>query len=128
MMSFGTDGISHNIHLAQVDDDGNLTNFREYENVLDVMNLPDGTVKFYYENGLKQIQGGRIVRSQVRGLDDAFRYRCSECGEFETDVISQRDRGEQTEMMCPVCEEATDHARMDVDEIKYDRVRHGRSE
>jgi rubrerythrin len=128
MMSFGTDGISHSIHLAQVDDDGNLSNFQEYENVLDVMNLPDGTVKFNYENGLKEVKDGRIVRSRVRGIEDAFRYRCSECGAFETDVISQRDRGEQTEMFCPVCEELTDHSRMDVDEIKYDGVRHDRSE
>lgn len=112
----GTDGISHTIHVA-TEDDGELSNFREFENVLDVMNLPNGSVKFYYENGEKILQSGRIVRSTVRGVDESFRYRCSECLVQDTDIISQRDRGDSVDLDCHVCEKETEHEKKEVDDV-----------
>lgn len=112
----GTDGIAHTIHVA-TEEDGELSNFQEFENVLDVMNLPDGSVKFHYENGMKQIKDGRIVRSKVRGVEEAFRYRCSECQVKDTDVISQRDRGESLRIECHVCGEETVHENKKIDDV-----------
>ncbi len=112
----GTDGIAHTIHVAD-DDDGELSNFRKFENVLDVMNLPNGGVKFYFENEQKMIDGGRIVRSTVRGVEDAFRYRCSECEVRDTDVISQRDRGHAMVIGCHVCGKDTKHEKREIDDL-----------
>lgn len=111
----GTDGISHEIHVAN-DDDGELSDFRKFENVLDVVNLPNGAVKFYYENNEKIIQSGRIVRSTVRGVDDSFRYRCSSCNEFSTDIISQEDRGESIFIECSSCGEE-EHTKREIDDV-----------
>ncbi len=112
----GTDGIAHSIHVAK-EEDGELTDFQEYENVLDAMNLPNGSVKFYFEGEQKLIKSGRIVRSTVRGVDDAFRYRCSSCSEVESDVISQKDRGKSISMNCPTCGKDTDHRRREMEDI-----------
>jgi len=112
----GTDGISHTIHVA-TEDDGELTNFRKFENVLDVMNLPNGAVKFYYENEEKIIPPGRIVRSTVRGVKNAFRYRCSNCEDNQSDIISQSDRGGSISMSCTVCSKVTDHQKRDIEDI-----------
>lgn len=113
----GTDGISHTIHVAKDHGDGELSDFRKFENVLDVMNLPNGSVKFYFENEQKMIQGGRIVRSTVRGVNDAFRYRCSECKIQDTDVISQSDRGDAISMPCPICEKETEHEKRNIEDV-----------
>lgn len=112
----GTGGIAHTIHVAKEDGDG-LTDFREFENVLDAMNLPNGAVKFYFEGEEKLIQGGRIVRSSVKGLGDAFRYRCSKCQTFDSDIISQEDRGASISITCSVCETETEHEKREIDEI-----------
>lgn len=112
----GTDGIAHTIHVA-TEEDGELSNFREFENVLDVMNLPDGSVKFHYENGMKQIKDGRIVRSKVRGVEDSFRYRCSECQVQDTDIISQSDRGKSVVIGCHVCGKETEHKQQGIDDV-----------
>lgn len=112
----GTDGISHMIHVAN-DDDGELSNFRKFENVVDVMNLPDGSLKFYYENGQKIIQSGRLVRSKVRGLDTAFRYRCSKCNDQDTDLISQTDRGSSVSIECHICKKNTDHEKREINDV-----------
>lgn len=112
----GTDGIAHTIHIAQ-EEDGELTDFEKFENVLDVMNLPSGAVKFYYEGEQKMVKSGRIVRSTVRGVEDAFRYRCSECLVQDTDIISQSDRGESISMVCSVCEKETKHGKRDIDDL-----------
>ncbi len=112
----GTDGISHTIHVAE-EDDGELSNFKEYENVLDAMNLPNGSVKFYFEGSEKVIQNGRIVRTTVRGVEDAFRYRCAECESLESDLISQRDRGTIMKVDCPCCNEVTQHEKRDMEDI-----------
>lgn len=112
----GTDGIAHTIHVATADD-GELSDFRKFENVLDVMNLPNGSLKFYYENEQKIIKSGRIVRSTVRGVEDAFRYRCSECLIQDTDIISQSDRGESISMICSVCEKETEHEKREIDDV-----------
>jgi hypothetical protein len=112
----GTDGISHTIHIADAND-GDLSNFREFENVLDVMNLPNGSIKFHHEGEEKHIQSGRIVRSTVRGLENAFRYRCSECLVEDTDIISQSDRGETISVNCNVCEKETEHSKRGIDEL-----------
>jgi hypothetical protein len=113
----GTDGISHEIHVADMED-GELTNFREFENVLDAMCLPGGKVKFFYEGNQKIIRQGRIVRSTVRGVRDSFRYRCSDCLIQGTDVISQTDRGSSIVMTCPVCEKETKHEKTEIDDVK----------
>jgi rubrerythrin len=112
----GTDGISHTIHVAE-EDDGELTNFKEYENVLDAMNLPNGSVKFYFEGAEKVVQNGRIVRTTVRGVEDAFRYRCSKCESLESDLISQLDRGDSIVTNCPICGKETKHERRNMDDI-----------
>ena len=112
----GTDGIAHTIHVAK-EEDGELSDFTKYENVLDVMNLPDGSVKFYYENDQTIIQSGRIVRSTVRGVEDSFRYRCSECLVQDTDIISQRDRGESVVVGCHVCGKETEHQKKEIDDV-----------
>lgn len=111
----GTDGISHMIHVA-TEEDGELSNFRKFENVVDVMNLPDGSLKFNYEDGQKIINSGKIVRSKVRGLEDAVRYRCSECDVRSTDIISQRSRGESIDVHCHFCDEATLHTKREIDD------------
>jgi hypothetical protein len=113
----GTDGISHTIHLADENSDGELSNFRKFNNVLDVMNTPDGSVKFIHEGKQETVEYGRIVRSTVRGVEDAFRYRCSDCLVSDTDIISQCDRGDSIQIFCSVCEKETDHVKRDVDEI-----------
>lgn len=112
----GTDGISHTIHVAE-EDDGELSNFQEYENVLDAMNLPNGSVKFYFEGSETVVQNGRIVRTTVRGVEDAFRYRCVECESLESDLISQLDRSESMVANCPICDTETEHERRNMDEI-----------
>lgn len=116
LSAHGTDGISHTIHVA-TEDDGELSNFRKFENVLDAMNLPDGAVKFHYENEEKIVKSGRIVRSTVRGLGDSFRYRCSECLVQDTDVISQSDRGESITLTCTVCEKETEYEKREIDDV-----------
>lgn len=112
----GTDGIAHTIHVA-TEEDGELTNFREFENVLDVMNLPDGSVKFHYENKQKIIKSGRIVRSTVRGVEDACRYRCTNCENNDSDIISQSDRGENLMLYCPVCNSKREYKRTEIEDI-----------
>jgi len=112
----GTGGIAHTIHVAK-EEDGELSDFRKFENVLDVMNLPNGTVKFFFEGDETLIQGGRIVRSSVKGLDDSFRYRCSECLVTDTDVISQCDRGDSITLTCSVCETETEHEKTAIEDI-----------
>lgn len=112
----GTDGISHEIHVATEEDDGVLSDFRKFENVLDVMNLPDGTVKFYYEGEQKELTNGKIVRSSVRGLDNSVRYRCSECQVKSSDLIGQ-ERGESPSMQCPVCEKETEFMKLEINDI-----------
>lgn len=112
----GTDGIAHTIHIANVKD-GELTDFTEYENVLDVMNLPNGSVKFYFEGEEKIIRNGRIVRSTVRGIEESYRYRCSNCNDSSSDLISQKDRGKTLSMNCSCCEKETEHQRQNIDDI-----------
>lgn len=112
----GTDGIAHTIHVAD-EEDGELSDFTKYENVLDAMNLPNGSVKFYYEGKEKQIQDGRIVRTTVRGVENAFRYRCVECDEVSSDLISQGDRGMIIEVDCPNCNGITQHEKREMDNI-----------
>lgn len=112
----GTDGVAHTIHVAE-EDGGELSNFRKFENVLDVMNLPNGDVKFFYENEQKLIKKGRIVRSTVRGVEDSFRYRCGECQVQATDVISQVDRGKGIVMSCHVCGKETEHEKREIDDV-----------
>ena len=112
----GTVGISHSIHVADDLGDGELDNFREFENVLDVMNLPNGGVKFYFEGGQKLIQSGKIVRSQVNGLDNAARYRCSDCQTENSDLIGQ-ERGDTVELYCPVCELQQPFEKLEIDDI-----------
>lgn len=112
----GTDGIAHTIHVATENDNDDLSNFRKFENVVDAMNLPDGTVKFYFEGAEKHIENGRIVRSTVQGIEDAYRYRCGDCLIEQTDVITQTDHGEKLRLECPVCEMKTPHERMAVKE------------
>lgn len=112
----GTDGISHEIHVATEEDDGGLSNFRKFENVLDVMNLPNGAVKFYFEGDQKLIESGKIVRSSVRGLDESVRYRCSECEVKNSDLIGQ-ERGEALSMKCPICEKETKFKKMEISDI-----------
>lgn len=111
----GTDGIGHSIHVAKIEDE-ELTNVREYENVLDVLRLGDGTVKFYFENEQKVVHGGTIIRSQVRGIDSSYRYRCKECEDHTTDIISQQDRGESISLECENCGE-TEYNRTAVDDV-----------
>jgi hypothetical protein len=112
----GTDGISHTIHVAS-NDDGELSNFREFENVLDVMNLPNGSLKFYFENNQKIIESGKIVRSTVRGIENAFRYRCRECKVQDTDVISQSDRGDSMRLDCHVCGTETEYLKREMNDL-----------
>lgn len=111
-----TVGIGHSIHVADDLGDGELDNFREFENVLDVMNLPNGGVKFFFEGGEKLIQGGKIVRSQVHGLDEAARYRCTSCQTANSDLIGQQ-RGEIIQSECPVCEKLTEFEHREVEDI-----------
>jgi hypothetical protein len=112
----GTDGIAHTIHVADVED-GELTNFRKFENVLDAMNLPDGSVKFYFEGKEQLKQNARIVRSTVRGVKDAFRYRCNICENSDSDVISQEDRGDSMQLNCSDCGYETTHGKREMDDI-----------
>lgn len=112
----GTDGIAHTIHVATADD-GELSDFRKFENVLDVMNLPNGSLKFFYENEEKIIKQGRIVRSTVRGVENSFRYRCSECDDANSDVISQSNRGDEIQMECGDCDCETSHTKREIDDI-----------
>lgn len=112
----GTDGISHTIHVAD-EDDGELTNFRKFENVLDAMNLPDGSVKFYFEGEQRRKEAGRIVRTTVRGVEDSFRYRCNICEEPSSDIISQSDRGGSLSLRCSECKMDTIHGKREIDDI-----------
>lgn len=113
----GTGGIVHTIHVADVLDNGDLDNFRKVENVVDAMNMPNGTIKFTKEGEPKAIESGKIVRSTVRGLDESFRYRCSSCKIKEYDIISPTDRGSEIRVECPVCEKPTSHERKEMDDI-----------
>ena len=113
----GTSGIVHTVHVAEETPDGELGDFTRYENVVDAMNLPDGSVKFHTEDGLKRYDRGRIVRTTVKGLEEAYRYRCESCEDNESDLISRLDRGDQLMMRCPVCKTETNHERMKVDDL-----------
>lgn len=115
----GTNGISHEIHVGYEDstEGGVYESIETFDNVVDVMNLPNGAVKFTHEDGMEIKSGARIIRSRVKGLDDAFRYRCSECQIPSTDVIAAKTRGEATSMHCPVCEKQTEFTRMEIEEL-----------
>jgi hypothetical protein len=112
----GTDGISHTITVAHETEDG-YENYEEFPNVLDVMNLPNNTLKFYAENGLQMKKGARIVRSQVRGLEDASRNRCGECEDPASDIISATARSETFTLYCPVCQKETEYIEEEMDNV-----------
>jgi hypothetical protein len=115
-LSEGTPGLCHTITVAHETDDG-YENYEEFPNVLDVMNLPNNTLKFYAENGLEMKKGARVVRSQVRGIDEASRNRCSECESPESDIISATARQESFTLYCPVCQEETEYTEKEFDDI-----------
>lgn len=111
----GTAGIAHTVHVAFGDDDEtDYDGVKEFENVLDVMDLPTG-VKFSYQDGTEEFSGAQIVRSRVKGLDTAARYRCIKCSSKSSDFISATDRGGAVHITCPVCEEDSYHEKMDLD-------------
>jgi hypothetical protein len=116
LSEIGTDGISHTITVALETENG-YEHYEEFPNVVDVMNLPNNTLKFYSEDGLQMKKGARIVRSQVRGLDTASRNRCGQCDEPASDIISATARSETFTLDCPVCEEETEYYPMEIDEL-----------
>jgi hypothetical protein len=111
----GTDGISHTITVALETEDG-YEDYEEFPNVVDVMNLPNNTLKFYSEDGLQMKKGARIVRSQVRGLSEASRNRCGQCEDPRSDIISAVSRDEAFSLYCPVCDEETEYEPREIDE------------
>lgn len=113
----GTTGLAHTIHVGygESNSDDVYENIEEFENVVDAMNLPNGSVKFSHEDGTEMLSGARIIRSRVKNLDKAVRYRCTSCLTPESDLIG-RDRGEM-EIECPVCEKEQQFKKMDVSEI-----------
>jgi hypothetical protein len=113
----GTNGIGWTIHTAVVDDDGGLENYREWKNVVDIVNLPNGSVKFNYEDGEKHLYDARIVRAKVRGLNEAIRYRCSECENDSSDVVAAEPRGVSTSIHCPLCEQETEFEAREIADI-----------
>lgn len=114
----GTAGISHSIHVGYggPEDGSEFEKIEEFENVVDAMNLPNGDVKFSYEDGSKQLAGARIIRSRVKGLDDAVRYRCVDCKAPDSDLVG-RDRGSDVRATCPVCGTEKQFYKMDVNEL-----------
>jgi len=79
-------GITHDVHVQATDGE-----IHPYEGVLDVMKLPDGTLKFTHDGELKQFSDGEIVRSRVNNVDDAHKYVCHDCESEEGALITARD-------------------------------------
>lgn len=113
----GAGGVVHTVHVAGETDSGELENFREVENVLDAVNMPNGTIKFTKQGEPHQIEAGKIVRTTVKGLDDAARYRCPGCENIENDLLSAVDRGPFLEVHCSECGEKQNYERTDMDDI-----------
>jgi len=100
-MSFNTTqmtGITHDVHVQATDGE-----IHPYEGVLDVMKLPDGTLKFTHDGDLKQFSDGEIIRSRVNNVDGAHKYVCDECESDEGALITAEDYGELLEVVCVNC-------------------------
>ena len=100
-MGFNTNnmtGITHDVHVQATDGE-----IHPYEGVLDVMKLPDGTLKFTHDGDLKQFSDGEIIRSRVNNVDDAHKYVCSDCESDESALITANDYGSTLKVKCGNC-------------------------
>lgn len=114
----GTPGISHTVHVGYPGEEGGVyKSIDEFENVVDAMDMPNGGVKLSSEEGMELISGARIIRTRVKGLDHSVRYRCSECESASSDVVAAMERGETTQMECPVCQQIQQFTKMGVEEV-----------
>lgn len=92
-------GITHEVHVQK--ENGEIEKF---EGVLDVMKLPNDTLKFNHQGSLKQFSDGHVMRSRVTNVNDAHKYVCPECESDETALITATDFGRLLEVPCPNCE------------------------
>lgn len=100
-MGYNTDsmtGITHDVHVRN--EDGEIDGF---EGVLDVMKLPNGTLKFTHSGEIKQFSNGEVIRSRVNNVKDAHKYVCPDCESDETALISAQNYGPMLEITCPEC-------------------------